>query len=142
VLHEIVASPQPLTLGEIAALTKLDQSTTLRLLRTLETAGYVLRLEDSKRYAPAPQAIYPLPLLHPLAQVRREAQPLLEQLSQSFKLTAVLILYINFRRMVVDIVQSANALSPYYLSWIEGPLHATASGKTLLAGLDVENRRR
>lgn len=141
ILREMLSAPQPLTLGEIANLAKLDQSTTSRLLRSLESVGFVVRLEDRKRYAPAPQAAFPLPFLHPLDRLRREIQPILEHSLTTFGDTAVLILYVGTRRMVVDIAHKGGSPVSDSSNWGEGPLHATSSGKALLAGFTSAERR-
>src|SRR5690606_3551949 len=74
VLRALIAAPQPMLLGDVATAVKLDQSTTHRLLRSLEDAGHVIRVQGGKRYLASPKALFPLPLLHPLALFRREAQ--------------------------------------------------------------------
>ena len=140
ILDAIVDAPQPLMLGEVAALTRLDQSTTLRLLRTLEESGYVVRLADSKRYAPSPKALLPLPLMHPINQLRREAYSILFELARSLQETVVLVLYLDTERMVTDIAQAPGSLTPYYNTWLHGPLHGSGSGKALLLSLDPEQR--
>ena len=88
VLDIIVEAPQPLNLAEIAAQAELDQSTTLRLLRSLEDSGYVLRPAGSKRYLPSPRAIRPLPLMHPLEMFRRETAQIVRELVTSILRTA------------------------------------------------------
>ncbi|UKJ76551.1 IclR family transcriptional regulator [Azospirillum brasilense] len=140
ILDAIVDAPQPLLLGEIATLTRLDQSTTLRLLRTLEDSGYVVRLADSKRYAPSPKALLPLPLMHPINQLRRESHSILIELARTLRETVVLVLYLSTERMVTDIAQAPGSLSPYYNTWLHGPLHGSGSGKALLLSLDAEQR--
>ncbi|CAO3363408.1 IclR family transcriptional regulator [Azospirillum palustre] len=140
ILDAIVDAPQPLMLGEVAALTRLDQSTTLRLLRTLEDSGYVVRLADSKRYAPSPKGLLPLPLMHPINQLRRESHSVLIELARNLRETVVLVLYLSTERMVTDIAQAPGSLSPYYNTWLQGPLHGSGSGKALLLSLDPEQR--
>ncbi len=140
-LECLAAAAAPMNLAELAAAAHLDQSTAHRLVRALEDAGYVVRHEASKRYSPSPKLLHPLPLMHPLEQVRREAAPLLRELAQQLQLTTLLVLFVGVERLVLDIVQVPGSLTPYYGSWLRGPLHATGGGKSLLLGLDAAQRR-
>lgn len=134
----MLEAPQPMSLADIAAATQLDQSTTLRLLRTLEEQGYVIRF--GKRYAASPLAMQPLPLMHPVQQFRREAQPVLADLAARLQETVVLVLFLGTERMVVDIAQAPGSLTPYYGNWLHGPVHASGAGKALLMGSSREQR--
>lgn len=128
-------------LAEIAGLCGLDQSTTLRLLRSLEGANYVLRMRGSKRYLPSPHAMRPLSLMHPVEQFRRDTSGILSGLAETSDQTAILALFIENQRMVVDIAQRPNSLTPYYDNWLKGPLYATGVGKALLASMTPEGRK-
>lgn len=50
VLESFTAERLEMTLSEIAAASDLDAGTTFRMLNTLETSGYVLRVPESKRF--------------------------------------------------------------------------------------------
>src|SRR5438046_1274291 len=141
ILDVLLSAPQPMTLAEITGLVKLDQSTTLRILRALEDAGQLIRISDGKRYLPSPKALRPLPLLHPIEQLRREAAPFLTDLALEVSKTAVLVAYIGPERLVVDIAQSPGSLSPYYNNWLHGPLHGSGVGKAFLLALSPDQRR-
>jgi IclR family acetate operon transcriptional repressor len=135
VLDVVLAAPQPLTLSEIAGQAQLDQSTTMRLLRSLEESKYVIRTRDGKRYVGSPKALMPLPLMHPMKQLRREADPILHELSAKLKQSVVLVLYVDTERIAIDIAQSPGSLAPFYSTWLTGPRHASGSGKALLLSL-------
>jgi DNA-binding IclR family transcriptional regulator len=141
VLESLAAAPQPMSLVEVAAETALDQSTAHRLLKALEEAGYVVRHAATKRYSPSPKLLHPLPLLHPLDQLRREAAPLLAEVAQRLRMTLVLVLFIGHERLVIDVAQQPGSVTPYYGTWLKGPLHATGGGKSLLLSLPAEQRR-
>lgn len=136
IIDTVLNASQPLTLTEIATQTHLDQSTTMRLLRTLEENGQILRTYDGKRYMGSPKALMPTPLMHPVNQLRREADSLLRELSAKIGETVVLALFINHDRIAIDIAQPPGALAPYYSSWLKGDYHASGSGKTLLLSLE------
>lgn len=132
VLAALSSAAQPLTLADVAASTGLDQSTTLRLLRALEDVDYVVRIPDSKRYLPSPTVLMPLPLMHPLEQLRMESWPVLYELASDIRQTVVQMVYLGDERMVLNLVRGPDGVAPYYGSWMRGPLHATAIGKALL----------
>lgn len=131
---DVLTSAQScLTLSEVAALTGLDASTTLRLLHSLSDRGYVVRDDAAKRYMAGPRALSPLSLFHPLTLFRREAEQVLRTLQQNTGETCALVLFLGTERLVVDFIRGKQPLSPYYDTWLKSPLHGSASGKILLA---------
>ncbi len=141
VLDFLLAATQPMTLAEIADGLGLDHSSTLRLLRALEDLGRVIRLPDGRKYACSPQALRPLSLLHPVEQLRREAAPLISALAAQIRESVVLVVFLGHERCVVDVALSHGSLSPYYSTWLHGPLHGSGPGKCLLMSLDAPRRR-
>lgn len=141
IMDVLLASSQPLSLAEVASRVGLDQSTALRLLRALETERQVLRLPDGKRYLASPKALRPLSLFHPLEQLRREAASMLRDLANKLSKTVVLVVYFGQERVVLDVLQSPGSLSPYFESWLQGPLHASGPGKALLLSMDDASRK-
>ena len=140
IVDVLLNAQQPLTLVEVATAAGLDQSTALRLLRTLEECNYVVRNAESKRYSPSPKALRPLPLLHPLEQMRREADAAIHELAERTNKTVVLTIFIGLERLVLDIAQTKNSITPYYGTWLHGPLHGSGAGKALLMSLDPARR--
>ncbi len=132
ILDTLIAASHPLTLAEIAAEVKLDLSTTLRLLRSLEESQRVIRVGDGKHYLASPHTLRPLPLKHPLEELRRQADPRVRSLANKVNQSVVLVAYIGGERVVVDVMQAGSSLSPYYSTWLHGPLHASGPGKALL----------
>lgn len=141
IMDVLLAGSQSLSLAEVAARVGLDQSTTLRLLRALEAERQVLRMADGKRYLASPKALRPLSLFHPLEQLRREAASMLRDLANKLSKTVVLVVYFGRERVVLDVLQSPGSLSPYYESWLQGPLHASGPGKALLLSMDDASRQ-
>jgi len=141
VMDVLLAARQPLSLIEVANRVELDQSTTLRLLRALESVSQVIRIGDGKRYLASPKAMRPLSLRHPLEQFRRESSHLLRQLSTKLSSTVVLVVFFGMQRLVLDVVQAPGSLSPYYEPWLSGPLHASGPGKSLLLSLSADERK-
>ncbi len=139
-LDTLIAASHPMTLAELAADVKLDLSTTLRLLRTLEEAQRVLRIGDGKYYLASPTTLRPLALKHPLEELRRQADPLVRSLANKVNQSVVLVAYIGGERVVVDVMQAGTSLNPYYTTWLHGPLHASGPGKALLLACDPAKR--
>lgn len=140
ILDTLISAGHPLTLAELAAHVKLDLSTTLRLLRSLEETQRVIRVGDGKHYLASPSTLRPLPLNHPLEELRRQADPLVRSLANKIKQSVVLVAYIGGERVVVDVMQAGSSLSPYYSTWLHGPLHASGPGKALLLATDPSKR--
>lgn len=140
ILQVVAQAPQPLSLAEIATAASLDQSTTHRLLKTLEETQYVVKIGATRRYCASPNLLHPLPLLHPLDQLRREAAPALKELSLRLRLTTILVVFVGAERLVLDIALVPGSLTPYYSTWLKGPMHATAGGKALLVGMTEAQR--
>lgn len=141
ILDVLLEASQPMGLAEVAAATGLDQSTAHRLLKTLEEAQMAVRNDTTRRYSPSPKFLHPLPLLHPLDQLRRECSPVIGEIAHTLRKTTVLVLFIGWERLVLDIAQVPGSLTPYYGTWLHGPLHATGGGKALLMSVDANRRR-
>jgi DNA-binding IclR family transcriptional regulator len=136
---EILASRiTPISLTQLAAESSCDTSTTHRLLGVLARLEYVIKDPSSKCYLPAPRALAPLSLYHPLNRFRRDAHGTIQQVREDTGLTAALVLFIRGTRMVVDIEHGTERLSPFYETHLKRPVHSSATGKVLLASLPGE----
>lgn len=141
-LVEILLDSQaPTTLTELAAQAGFDVSSTHRLLQVLMELGYVVREEVAKRYVPGPRALSPLKILHPLNEFRRTARPILESLRDTSGQTTSLIAFVGNERITVDVARGAHQLVPFYDTWLKSPLHASATGKILIAWKTDEERQ-
>jgi IclR family acetate operon transcriptional repressor len=134
ILDAIVSAERRITLAEIADLVKLNSSTTHRLLQTLIQLGYVER-DSLKRYYPSAAALFPANLFHPLNILRRGVSEELQGLRKQFGLAASFIMFMGRQRCVLETIHGNAFLSPYNSTIVTHPLHATVSGKILLATL-------
>lgn len=141
VMDVLLQARQPMTLAEIADAVALDHSTALRLLRSLEELRQVIRLGQGKKYLCSPKALRPLPLLHPIEQLRRESAPTLYGLAADMHATVILVVYLGAERLVAQVATSEGTLNPYYNAWLAGPLHGSGPGKALLMSLGDAERR-
>ncbi len=142
IVELLATSHQPLSLTQIAEATGIDASSALRILKMLSSSDYVLRDPGSKLYAPGPRTLFPLDLHHPLNVYRRSALPLMQSLADDTGLTAALHVYAYGERMVVDVVQGARPLTPFYDTHVKRPPHVSAAGKIFLLSLPPPQRAR
>lgn len=134
-LEALARSDGPVGVGELAAATGLPQGTAHRLLRSLQSRGYV-RHDTSRKYSLGTGAF----LLGDAAQraLARSARPYLGQLVALSGETANLAVLEGD-----DVVYLAQAPSPHTLRMFAEvgrhvPPHSTAVGKVLLADMPRE----
>jgi DNA-binding IclR family transcriptional regulator len=127
-LEAIADSAEPRTAPELAELCGLNRSTAWRLLATLEEEGLVER--EGGRYS----------IGHTVARLAaaatdalpRAARPHLEELSRRTGETVSLAVPRRLRLVYVDQVQAPHVMAADWLGRAV-PLHATSTGKALLA---------
>ncbi|REJ74625.1 MAG: IclR family transcriptional regulator [Acidobacteria bacterium] len=142
ILEAVAEVEQGLTHAELSRTLGIPKSTATYLLRTLEGRGYLRKNADSGRFQ---VGVKILGLgQHALAgrELPRIAQPHLRRLAEETQLTVHLAILDHDRPVYV-----ARADLPGFVkinTWVgrELPLHSTAVGKVLVAGLDEERRER
>jgi len=132
VFEQIQRYEHPRRLSTIAADMGMSSPTTLRILRVLQEAGLVSQTDKSYRLGPAvlPAARVflendPLP---------RVAQPVLQQLSQTTKLTASLYTRLGSERVLVERVIGESSLGYNLPQGRRLPLTSGAAGRIFLLG--------
>lgn len=131
ILDVLVESARPTGLSEIADRLGIAASSAHRVLQVLVRQQYVSQ-DGSKRYVAAPKAFLPLSLYHPLNLLRRDAYDIVRHLSQRFGQTSSIVIFIGRERLVLEVSDSTQSLSPYYETHLTSPIHASATGKLLL----------
>jgi IclR family acetate operon transcriptional repressor len=130
VLEILQQSGRPLPLTDITRQTKLPKSSVFRILRTLEIAGYLQRLEGD-RFAPS-QAASTLP--NQLAsQLLVAARPLMKQLSQEFGETISLARVFENHIEVIAVIESPHRVNMINFVGSIIPPHASSLGKCITA---------
>jgi DNA-binding IclR family transcriptional regulator len=134
-MESVADSPEPLTAPELAERCGLHRSTAWRILATLEEEGLVDRDAATNRYSIGPAvarlaagAVQSLP---------RMARPRLEDLSRRTGETVSLAVPRRLQLVYVDQVQAPHVMAADWLGRAV-PLHATSTGKALLAFLPPE----
>jgi len=133
VLDLLGESPDGVGVGELARHLDVHASTASRLLATLGTSGLVERDPSSKRYRIGARVVGLAAAMVDRLPVVSQARPQLEQLSATTSETANLAIRDGFHVVYVDQVTPAQTV--VMASWVgrRSPVHASSSGKVLVA---------
>ena len=134
-LEAIADSAEPRTAPELAERCGLNRSTAWRILATLEEEGLVERDPASNRYSIGPAAARLAAAAND--SLPRAARPHLEELSRRTGETVSLAVPQRLQLVYVDQVQAPHVMAADWLGRAV-PLHATSTGKALLATLPPE----
>ncbi|WP_110949095.1 IclR family transcriptional regulator [Pseudomonas bohemica] len=121
-----------LTLAEIARRTGLYKSTILRLIASLEKAGFVRRLSDG-RYSVGPEPLRLSQLYQTSFRLRDVIHPLLESITEESGETSSFYVLENGSRVVLFRVEPKRAVRVSVLEGARFTLQTGASGKVLRA---------
>jgi IclR family acetate operon transcriptional repressor len=133
VLDVMTESRRPLRLSEIAEASDLNISTASRMLRSLESRGFVRRDRISGHFRLGYKILYMANIVIEQAGLHQIANSTLEDLVRDTQETATLNVLLEDAAMIVVQIPSGNQLqvmAPVGSRW---PLYCTAAGKTLLA---------
>ena len=131
-----------LGLTEISTRIELPKSTTHRLVSSMEHHGFLVRAPDGRRYALGYQFLRWASIVETSLDLREQARPLLEKLSNQSDETAVLTVRDGDWAVCLDKVDSSR---PVRLEMTVGKrinLHAGSSAKMLMAYLEPEEIER
>lgn len=138
VLDCFVVERSSLSLAAIARRIGLAKSTTSRLTRALEAAGYLARLEDG-RYLPSTKFLTLAAVVHSAQAVRDLARPCLEGLAQLTGECVALHALVGNRRICLEMI-NASALTAGLNR--RGEHHALGLGGASLVLLAFQERDR
>ena len=129
------AGPNGITAARLAERTGLNGSTTFHLVRTLESLGFVVRPEDSKRYLIGSRLFGLAAGAMGETALLTHGTPILEQLSRETGEAAHLAVRSNADIIVIARTAATGMLQLSDRAGVVRPAHATAIGKVLLAQL-------
>lgn len=140
VLDALGAAPEGLGVSDVAAGLHVHRSTASRLLATLATSGMVERDPLTQRYRIGARLVGLAATAVARLPVVSQARPELEALSTAASETANLAILDRFHVVYVDQVTPAQTV--VMASWVgrRSPVHASSSGKVLLAWGDPRVR--
>lgn len=139
---EILARDGHAGVSEIAEEMGIHKSTVSRLMGSLVTREMVHQNTDRGKYQLGFGILRLASSIPGRLSLVREARPVLESLAEEFKETVNLAVLRSNYAVNVDQAMGPSTLATY--DWVGSltPLHATSSGKVLLAALEAEERDR
>jgi IclR family pca regulon transcriptional regulator len=138
-LEHFADSGGGLTLSEVARRAGLELTAAFRIAHTLEQMGYVVREPDSRRYHLGPKARnLGLAFLSQL-DYRRVALPHMRRLLEATNETVSLATLSGEHAVVIERLESRNAITVRGRIGWTFPAYATSLGKALLAQLPPED---
>jgi len=134
------AAAQPMPLRDLAAAVGLGKASTLRLLRTLHSTGYLIRDQNENYHS---DREWPFPKQnHLLRLLRDSAAPVLSKLNAEFGETVALAYLFDDLIRVVDVIESTHHIRmSNYKGRILQP-YASSLGKAIAAFHTPENTQR
>jgi IclR family KDG regulon transcriptional repressor len=134
ILEQIKTSESGYKLADLARAIDLPKATVYRILTTLEGRGYLDRGADGN-YRMA-KKLFEMQRAEPLEQIlTRAAQPIMEKLAASSKETVNLGILDAGEVVVINTVESAQAVRMSSKIGNRRYIHSTALGKVLVAGM-------
>jgi DNA-binding IclR family transcriptional regulator len=130
VLELFQQSHEPLALTEVSRQVKVPKSSAFRILRTLEIAGYLQRLEG-ERFSIVPGAGFMQN--HLLKQVADASRNWMKNLSQEFRETISLAFLFESHIQVIAVIDSPQRVSMGNMVGGLIPPHASSLGKCITA---------
>src|SRR5690606_3926355 len=124
---------------DVAAASGLPQSTVSRLMKTLESVGFV-ELLDSGMYQLGLETIPLAGIALNQIPLRNEAMVELSNTASELGLAANLAILRNDALFYLGSVEGPKAPKHFTMIGRRGPLHCTGMGKVLLAWLDAPSR--
>jgi DNA-binding IclR family transcriptional regulator len=135
VLSSFSEEKPALSLTEISHNLKINKTTALRILSTLEALGYLRRDPDTKLYRPG-LAVFRLGfIVLDGLEVRQIASPYLKKLAQGVSETINLVVLDDSEVVYIDRFESRRPIYAHRAIGTRLPVYCTATGKALLAFL-------
>ena len=143
ILRAVAAQPRGETASGVARTAGLSHSTALRLIHTLENEGFLMRRPGDGRYVIGLDLVRLGTDAEPGDLLRAAARPALQRVADETRETVTLSVVRG--REALDVVLQID--TPHLIqaiNWVgrRYPLHASSSGKVLLAELDTARLER
>lgn len=135
ILEFIAEHDEPVRLGQIAELLGVEKSSAQRLAATLADRGYVARATESDGYLLGDRVFHLAARLAERRQLQECARQYLTRLARGTSETAHLAVRNERWAVLVDDELGSHVVGVTSRSGASEPLHCTALGKALLAGM-------
>ncbi|WP_221891325.1 IclR family transcriptional regulator [Microbispora sp. KK1-11] len=139
-IMEILAGRGEAGVTEIAAEIEVHKSTAFRLLGALEARGLVEQTEDRGKYRLGFGLVRLAGSVSMRMDVTQQSRPVCQRLAEEIGETVNIAVLRSHYAVNLDQVRGPSAVTAY--NWVGQltPLHATSSGKVLLAHVDRQRR--
>jgi IclR family transcriptional regulator, KDG regulon repressor len=135
ILQALAQAEAPRGISELARELAMPKSAVHRLLRLLMEGGWV-RQDAAWRYAPTLKIWELGTRVAERIDLRQVAAPVMQDLLAATRETVYLSVLEGLEVLVVDKLESPDAVVSHARLGTRGPAHASASGKALLAGME------
>lgn len=132
ILELLAREQQPMSLVEISRALDLHKSTVYRLLSSLKDRGYIEKSETTNLYRLGLGFIELSSIFLNKVEIKTEAEPHLQQLSQDLGRTVYLAIMQDNEVAYIDKYETFNSLRKYSVIGQRRPLYCTSLGKALL----------
>jgi DNA-binding IclR family transcriptional regulator len=132
ILEAVAATPN-MRLAEISEAVDLSPATTLRILETLRERDFVNRDDAAKTYRVGLKALEVGSKFLSETRLQETGRLLLQQLSDQTGQTVTMSILHSASVVFIDVVEGRGALRSTTVVGARVPVHATASGKALIA---------
>lgn len=133
---------EPMSLTEIAQRIGVPISSCHALLRTLQSRGYIYRLENPKRFYPTKRLSL---IARPIAEhdhSLRRITPIVERLMEATGETAIVGKLLEESAVYLDVIEGKHTIRYTAAAGDTKPAHSSAIGKATLSLLEGEELRR
>lgn len=135
ILECLASNRAPMRLQEISAQVGMTQSTVLRYLYSLQDANYIYQEGDTLKYALTWRVCLLGRNLDSLLGLRNVTTPFINHLANTLAIGTCLVVEQNGECVYLDCIDNPNSFTPQRIGK-QAPMHATGSGKVLLAQYD------
>jgi DNA-binding IclR family transcriptional regulator len=136
IIEAFESGEKELSLSQIARELNLNKSTVFGLVNTLKNREYLEQNPENARYRLGIKFFQLGSIVEINMDIRDAAKPFLKLLSDKYKETVHLCLYVHNEAIYIDKVDGLGSMRMYSQLGKSAPLHCTGVGKAILAYLD------
>lgn len=140
IIEHFVLTRTPATLSTLASALNLPKSSCLALLRTLEINGYIYEVMPQAGYYPTRRWLDKAQIIAASDPLIAKIRPIMTALAEETRETLIFGKRSDQRVMYIDVVEWPQTLRYTATAGQLKPLHGTASGKAILAGMKPDER--
>jgi len=140
ILEFLASRAEPAALGEVSKVCDLSKPSTVRLLKVLQSLGYVDRPQGSRCYCIGSK-VAGLAGADPHAVLKSRVRPLLESIHSQTNETVNLGILSGRRILYIDFIETTQPLRMIVAPGADDPWFRTALGRAIGANLPADEQR-